>query len=111
MVKTNAVKVLLAMFLMSLFYGCAEITPKDPIDAVTHPFAGELRIGMQKEKIAAEWGQPDFKVDRGTNELGAPKEEWVYKARYRGVPMDVKYLSKTKHLIFEGNVLTKWSVE
>jgi len=104
-----------AIVLMVMFvYGCAEIKPTDPIEAVTHPVIGvdsSLRPGMTKDEIKSEWGDPDQMIERGTNELGAPKVEWIYNGRYRGVPMDIKYLSKTKHMIFEGNVLTKWSSE
>jgi len=102
-----------ALLLLLFAAGCAEITPKDTVDAAMRPLGADnsLRIGMKMDEIKAEWGDPDQVIDRGTNELGAPKVEWVYNARYRGVPMDIKYMSKTKHMIFEGKVLTKWSSE
>ena len=106
---------ILVMFLAVLFFsGCAEIRPTDPIDAVGRPFVGGQEkglIGYTKDELRAEWGEPDQIIEKGANELGAPKEEWIYRGRYRGVPLDVKYMSKTKHFIFEGNVLTKWSAE
>ena len=102
----------LSMFLLVIafgFIGCAEITPPSPVDVLTHPFGkGPLAVGMTREKVVSMWGEPDDVVDLGANEWGAPREEWIYRARYPRVPIDVGYISRTKHLYFEGDVLTRW---
>ena len=47
-------------------------------------------------------------ISLGLDELGNPKEEWIYQARFPGVPVDYGYVSKTKHLFFEGENLIRW---
>lgn len=69
-----------------------------------------LKIGMSKDEVKSLWGKPDFvnTPEYTPDASGSVKEEWVYKARrYSPIPIDVEYLSNTKHLFFDGNNLTK----
>lgn len=97
----------LAIILLFVF-GCAELTPPTPKELITHPWGTKpsLRIGKTKDEVVASWGEPDEKINLGAVKYGLPKEEWVYYGRFPEVPLDYKYLSKTKHLIFEGKILT-----
>ncbi len=64
-----------------------------------------LSVGMTKKEIKAKWGEPDIINDLPAAKWGSAKEEWIYWGRYPNVPIDYRYLSRTKHLIFEGAVL------
>ncbi len=102
----------LLIFLLAVAFsliGCAEITPPSPVEVLRHPLGrGLLEIGMTKGKVTSIWGEPDDIVDLGTNEWGASREQWIYRARYSRVPIDAGYISRTKYLYFEGDVLTRW---
>ena len=80
--------------------GCAEIEPPNPGRLLTKPL-GEIpvRVGMTKDEIISQWGEPDLK------DTSSDREEWVYRGRYSGLPIDRGYLSKTKHLYFDGDYL------
>jgi len=99
------------VLLLLFVTGCAEITPPNPVDVITHPFGQKppVRIGTTKDEVKAKWGSPDRVISLGAAKLGAAREEWVYYGQVPGIPLDYKYLSKTKHLYFEGNVLTKYT--
>ncbi len=91
--------------------GCAEITPPNPVNVITHPFGTEtggpgLRIGDTKDRVKDKWGDPNRITPMGLSKLGAPKEEWVYFSGNPSVPVD---LTKTKYLYFEGDVLTSFN--
>lgn len=98
-----------AVFLL----GCSEIQTPTVSEAMTHPFGTQAPFsrGTPKSKVLAEWGTPDHVIVHGKDELGNPKEEWIYTGRLQGVPVDVGYVSKTKHLFFEGNSLVRWETE
>ncbi len=97
------------------FCGCAEINPFEaPEQVIRHPFGTEsIKIGMSKQEIVKEWGNPDVINSMGTADAtGTRQEEWIYKSRqYAGIPVDAGYLSKNKYLYFDGNNLTLISDE
>lgn len=98
----------IGLFVIGLL-GCAEITPPSPVEVLKHPWGkGPLRLGMSKEEIISFWGEPDDIIDMGTDEWGAARERWVYRARYPRIPLDAGLIQKAKQLYFEGNVLIKW---
>lgn len=98
----------LIMVLIFSVSGCAEIEPPTP-DVLISPWSSmpNIRLGDTKEDIISRWGEPD-KINRiGVDELGVAKEEWVYHGRYPMVPVDYQYVSKTKYLYFEGNIMVR----
>ncbi len=102
---------IISTILVILIYlaGCAEIQPPTPEEALKHPFGTtSLRIGMLKDQILAAWGEPDVKEYDETGKWGVAKEKWTYHGRYKNLPADVGYLSKTKYLYFDGNNLVKF---
>jgi hypothetical protein len=64
---------------------------------------------MSKEEIVQIWGQPNA-VNRleKASAFSEAKEEWIYNARYPAVRVNANYLSKTRHLYFEGDTLIRW---
>lgn len=104
--------ILSTMVILTYFIGCAEIQPPTPEEVLKHPFGTtNLRVGMTKEQILAAWGSPDVKEYDETGKWGVAKEKWTYYGRYKSLPADVGYLSKTKCLYFDGNMLVKFEGE
>jgi len=99
---------LLVVILILSFAGCAEIKPPGP-DVLISPWSSmsNIRLGDRKEDVISRWGKPDEKNQIGVDELGVAREEWVYHGRYPMVPVDYQYVSKTKCLYFEGNILIR----
>lgn len=98
----------LFFILLSIFIiGCAEIEPPGP-EKILAPWSGvsPVQLGESKDSVRSKWGEPDEIRQLGADELGLIREEWVYFGRYPEVPIDYKYLSKTKRLIFTGESLT-----
>jgi len=105
-------KIRLACLLLTAFLlGCAEIEPPSP-EKILAPWSGvpTARLGESKDSIKDKWGEPDEIRQLGTDEIGLAKEEWLYRGRYPDVPVDYKYLSKTKKLIFTGDNLTAYEI-
>jgi len=98
--------VLVGFFLIALF-GCSDFKEFHIRDALTRPWDTKppLSVGVTKEEVRADWGEPDIINQLPPATWGTDKEEWIYWGRYPNVPIDYMYLSQTKHLIFEGNVL------
>ncbi|MFH0732923.1 MAG: hypothetical protein V2A72_08445 [Candidatus Omnitrophota bacterium] len=96
------------IMLISAIAGCAEITPPSP-EAIISPWSSmpNIRLGDTKEDVISRWGEPDEKNEIGVDELGVSKQEWVYYGRYPVAIVDYQYLSKTKYLYFEGNILVR----
>ncbi len=88
--------------------GCAGIEPPNPQDIIRQPLGQDgLRPGMTKNEVIAIWGEPDtINKDITLEPSGKIREEWIYHARYEGIPVDKQYFSKTKYLYFDGNNLT-----
>lgn len=95
-----------------LIIGCAEIEPPTP-KRLLSPWSGvpPARLGENKDSIRDRWGDPDEIRQLGTDETGLAKEEWTYRGRYPEVPVDYKFLSKTKRFIFTGESLTGFTPE
>lgn len=98
----------LSIMLIYSLSGCAEIEPPNP-EAIISPWSSmpNIRLGDTKEDVLSRWGEPDEKRQVGVDELGVAKEQWLYYGRYPMVPVDYQYVSKTKHLYFEGNILVR----
>lgn len=105
-------KFIFLFLILSVFFmvsGCETLPPPTPYQIITNPFGtSPLKIGMTKEEVVVLWGEPNEVFKKGRDELGTPKEEWVYYARYPAIPVDHNYLSRTKKLIFAGNNLVSW---
>ncbi len=105
----NKFIVFLGLCFVLFFWGCAEITPPSPEEIMRQPLGeSPLRIGMTKEKIKSLWGQPDVIKVLGVDAQGMVREEWIYRARYPNLPINVDYLSETQYLFFDGNHLVKF---
>ncbi len=102
-----------SVFCLLSFSGCSEIKTPTASEAVTHPFgtAAPFPRGTLKAKVLQDWGNPDVVIPHGADELGNIREEWIYHGRMQSLPIDYEYVSRTKHLFFEGNNLTRWSTE
>lgn len=104
-------KVFFLFLIFSVFFafGCETLPPPTPGKIISNPFGTTpLRVGMEKEEVVSLWGQPNEVLEKGQDELGTVKEDWIYYARYPAIPVDYNYLSKTKTLSFTGNNLISW---
>lgn len=92
--------------------GCGDFLAPTGRYAITHPWdAGPpISRGTSKAEVLAKWGPPDAVIPLGLDELGIFKEEWIYQAR-ADVPIDIRYLSKTKRILFAGDFVTGWKDE
>ncbi|MFH1868020.1 MAG: hypothetical protein ABH843_03515 [Candidatus Omnitrophota bacterium] len=95
-----------------VFIGCAEIEPPSP-ERILSPWSGvpPVRLGESKDSVRDSWGEPDDIRSLGTDETGLIKEEWTYRGRYPEIPVDYKYLSKPKRIIFTGESLTSYDAD
>ncbi len=93
-------------------WGCADFVTPTGRYAVTHPWdvSAPISRGTSKAEILEQWGKPDTVIPHGVDELGLPKEEWVYQAK-ADLPIDYRYLSKTKRILFTGDHVTGWEDE
>ncbi len=93
--------------------GCSEIQAPTAKEAITHPFGTQAPFlrGTPKDEVRAAWGDPDHVIPQGVDELGNTREEWIYTARLPGIPIDYRYVSRTKRLFFEGENLVRWDTE
>ena len=105
MFRSLVFSLVLSIFLI----GCAEIEPPSP-ERILAPWSGvpPVRLGESKDSVKDMWGEPDDIRQLGVDETGLIREEWIYHGRYPEVPVDYKYLSKTKRLIFTGESLTSY---
>lgn len=112
--------VICSIFLNIFILGCAGNQTLDiagikplslPKDVLENPLGTtSIKIGMSKDEVKSLWGSPDVinTLKPQDNASASIREEWIYKARqYSPIAIDVDYLSKTKHLIFDGKNLTK----
>lgn len=104
---------LVAFGMMFGMLGCAELRPPTVHHALTHPWGTQapFQLGQSKQEVITEWGEPDEIVPLEGDETGLLREEWVYVGRYPDVPVDYKYLSRSKHLVFSGDYLVRWYEE
>ena len=98
---------LLMQMLMS--QGCSEMQVPTARQAMTHPFGtgDAFTRGTSKAEILEAWGPPDHVIPQGVDELGNVREEWIYRGRVETLPIDYEYVSRTKHLFFEGNNMVR----
>ncbi len=96
-----------------LLGGCSEIETPSAQDAMTHPFGTQppFARGTSKAEIEDSWGPPDAKIPMGVDELGTTREEWIYRGRVPSLPFDYEYVSRTKHLFFEGKNLVRCTTD
>ena len=89
---------------------CAEVRPISPASVLKHSLGTDsLRRGMSKGEVLEIWGTPNS-VNRITQATAFSdiREEWIYYAKYPSVKVSAAYLSKTRHLFFEGDALIGW---
>jgi len=64
---------------------------------------------MSQDEILNTWGDPDTKENAGQDELGIPKERWIYKTH---PPLEIlsghSYVCTTFILTFTGKNLTDY---
>lgn len=101
---------LLSVLCLLSFSSCSDMEAPTARQALAHPFGtgAPFTLGTTKEEVLADWGPPDHKIQRGVDELGVVREEWIYRGRLQNLPIDYEYVSRTKHLVFEGNHLARW---
>lgn len=105
----NATLALLVIGVMVSHAGCGDFVAPTKQYAMTHPWDTGTPIsrGTSKAEVLHKWGTPDAVIPHGVDELGLPKEEWVYQGK-ADVPVDYRYLSKTKRIFFTGDHVTGW---
>ncbi len=103
----------LIAFCFLSFSGCSEIQAPTPKEALSHPFGTSAPFlrGTPKAKVLADWGKPDYVNVLGVDELGTVREEWIYHGRIQNLPIDYRYVSRTKRLFFEGEALVNWKTD
>lgn len=96
-----------------LMAGCSDMQAPTVKEALQQPFGtgGPFNRGTTKNEVLEAWGKPDHTIPMGVDELGNPKEEWIYRGRLPNLPIDYEYVSRTKHLFFEGDNLVRWTTE
>ena len=96
-----------------LVSGCADMKTPTVKEAMSRPLGtgASFTLGTQKAAVLEAWGQPDYVVALGKDELGNPREEWVYRGRIPAVPVDYEYVSRNKHLFFEGENMVRSETE
>ncbi|MBI3332731.1 MAG: hypothetical protein HYZ93_01405 [Candidatus Omnitrophica bacterium] len=94
-----------------LLAGCGEIQAPTAQEAMTHPLGtgAPFTRGTPKAEVLEAWGKPKHAVPHGVDELGNTREEWIYEGWLPGLPIDHEYISRTKHLFFEGENLVRWT--
>ncbi|MFH1305293.1 MAG: hypothetical protein ABIH74_02685 [Candidatus Omnitrophota bacterium] len=87
--------------------GCADVTLppakkffKDPLGT------GSLKLGMSKNQVASIYGEPNTKRMVTAPEWSEPREEWLYRAAYSTLPVNVGFLAADMYLYFDGENLT-----
>lgn len=103
-------RILVAMSYSLSLTGCSEIQAPTAAEAMSHPFGtgAPFTLGTTKSKVLESWGKPKHVVVFGVDELGSAREEWIYEGWLPGLPIDHEYVSRTKHLFFEGENLVRW---
>ncbi len=93
--------------------GCADIAWPNLHRFARHPWTSreQVRLGESQQAVLKRWGPPTERRVLSIDRLGTTKEEWIYCATIESVPVDYMYLSRTQHLIFDGNNLTRWFEE
>lgn len=99
-----------AVTLASFFFaGCGDTYIPSAREALEKPLGTgpEFTLGSTKDKVLDSWGPPDMVLKHGMDEIGNVKEEWIYHGRMQSLPIDVEYVSRDKHLFFEGDNMVR----
>ena len=98
---------IIILMAIPLLAGCAGIEPPSP-QKVLPPWSGtqNLSIGMSKDKVLEEWGEPSERLAKGRDDVGLLIEEWVYYGEYPLV--NRKILSQGARLTFTSSSLTSF---
>lgn len=103
-------RLILCGMIVLFIMGCSVVEIPDPVSVIKQPLGTDsVKVGMEKNEVRAIWGEPDdihLETDKMSNRT---REVWTYIARYSNVPLDADYLSKTRHVYFDGNNVTKIS--
>ena len=90
--------------------GCSGIEAPKTDEIFNQPLGnGGLTAGMSRSQVKEKYGEPDIKGAVSSSEWNSPREEWVYRARYSGLPVNAGYLSDDLYLYFDGDNLTNIS--
>ncbi len=109
----NLKVIVVGVILLPLLGGCSDFVAPTAEEAISQPFGtgGPFDRGTTKAEILEAWGKPDHVIQLGADELGNTREEWIYHGRLPNVPIDYEYVSRTKHLYFDGQNLVRWKTE
>ena len=110
--RRNLGRAIILVGIASVLWGCADFISPTGHYAVTHPWntGPPISRGTSKAEMLEAWGKPDAIVPLGVDELGIVREEWVYQGK-TDLPIDYRYLSRTKRIIFTGDHVTGWEDE
>ena len=99
--------ILLFIFVLIFAAGCADVNAPSP-ERLLPPWGASdsLRLGDSKDLVRNYWGDPDEIIDLGVDDVGLPREEWVYTGKYPIIEGGSRLFTKTSSLIFTGNALT-----
>jgi len=100
----------LNIFCIFLLCGCSDFeSPTKGLNVESVVGGGpSLAKGMTKDEVLEKWGRPDDKKHMGESRWGAPIERWTYYAWFSSAPVNYRYVSKGRRLLFEGNALLSW---
>ena len=89
--------------------GCGDTYVPSAKEALEKPFGTgpEFTLGTTKAQVLNDWGSPDMVLQHGVDEIGNVREEWIYHGRMQSLPIDVEYVSRDKHLFFEGDNMVR----
>ena len=93
--------------------GCTDIAWPNLHRFMRHPWTSreQVQLGESQAAVLKRWGPPTERRLLSIDRLGMRREEWVYRAALESLPIDYMYLSRTQHLIFDGNNLMRWFEE
>ncbi|MDD5449768.1 MAG: hypothetical protein PHO42_04120 [Candidatus Omnitrophica bacterium] len=96
--KNKIIACLLFALFAGFFTAYAKVDKPKPMFCTPSISQGET-----KDSIKARWGEPDQVIQLAPDEIGLPREEWLYKSAPFGVLSGHSYVCKTQRLIFEGD--------
>ena len=100
-------KLAVLFVLACLLTGCADFDAPRPMQIIKTPIGPDAaKIGMSKSEVLSLYGDPDAKRAVIADKWSGEREEWFYKARIAGLPVNADYLADDLYLYFDGNSLT-----
>ena len=98
-------------WIMALLFlaGCGDTYIPSAKEAMNKPLGTgpEFTLGTTKAEVLDDWGPADVVIPHGVDEIGNTREEWIYHGRVQSLPIDVEYVSRDKHLFFEGDNMVR----